>query len=1054
MDRLLLAFLISLAACGGDTTQPVPPPAPPPTPPPPPPPPPPPAPVASITVDPGQSTLVPQQTTQFTATLRDAGGNLLTGRTVTWTAAPSAVASVSAAGVVTAAAAGQATVTAASEGQSGQATVTVLDGGFVGPAGASIVAAAGAVTLEVPAGAVTTGTALTVASLAEPPADPRLIPGTAYTFGPEGTPFNQPVTVRIRYETPQVPAGAEPERFGVFRWTGTEWMLLPNRAVDVAARTVSGRTTAFSAFAVIELSPNPLPAPALILPNTALAGGPGFTMRVTGEGFVDGAEVRWNGFPRPTTFLSATELAVEIERADIGQPDPAEVTVVNPPPGGGSGAAGVFRVTTAAVAAGGSHSCNLLSGGTLRCWGDGAGGQLGDGAEPVQHVVPVPVSGENSFVAISVGSSHTCAVTTAGIAHCWGSNRVGSLGVGNAADQAVPAEVHGGHTVLTLSAGRDHSCLVAHTQIAYCWGRGGGGQLGIGVWGLGVERDRPTATSGGHAFTAISAGRNDHTCGITISGAAYCWGTGTYGQLGNGLTNNPAHRNVPTAVSGGLTFATITTGQDHTCALTPEGAAYCWGNGTNGQIGNGDTEQYNSLPVPVAGGLTFTQISAGYFHTCALTEGGAVYCWGNGASGALGNGSTTSSSTPVAVDGGPLIFAAISAGSGYTCGVTNTGAGYCWGSGTDGKLGTGSTQQSTTPAPVADGHIFTAIAAGLRHTCGVTAGGSALCWGNGPDGELGNGSTTNRYVATPVTGNLMFFAASGGVSHTCAIAMDGQAYCWGSGSAGRLGTGSNANQNTPTPVAGTHRFSAIAAGSSHSCGIAEWRAYCWGERAFGRLGDGSTSGSSTVPVAVQGNLAFATVSTGAFHSCALTPAGAAYCWGVGASGQLGHGSGANSPTPVAVAGGHIFAVLASGSDHTCGITIGGATYCWGSGFNGKLGNGLSENSHAPTLVSGGHTFIAIAAGINHTCGVTAAGPTYCWGQGIQGQLGNGAFTPASTLPTLVGGGHGFETIVAGSAQTCAATNAGATFCWGRGTRGMLGNGEVADRNLPVAVVVP
>src|SRR6266566_4988482 len=172
------------------------------------------------------------------------------------------------------------------------------------------------------------------------------------------------------------------------------------------------------------------------------------------------------------------------------------------------------------------------------------------------------------------------------------------------------------------------------------------------------------------ALLTISAGYY-HSCGVTPGGAAYCWGENS-GELGNGTnTDSPT----PVAVSGGLTFASISAGFMATCGVTTSGAAYCWGDNYSGEGGTGTTGGTSYSPVAVSGGLTLAAVSAGYHHTCAVTPAGTAYCWGYNSSGALGNGTTTSSAIPVAVSGG-LTFAAVRAGNDHTCGVTPSGAAY------------------------------------------------------------------------------------------------------------------------------------------------------------------------------------------------------------------------------------------------------------------------------------------------------------------------------------------------------------------------------------------
>jgi uncharacterized protein YjdB len=354
------------------------------------------------------------------------------------------------------------------------------------------------------------------------------------------------------------------------------------------------------------------------------------------------------------------------------------------------------------------------------------------------------------------------------------------------------------------------------------------------------------------------------------------------------------------AVSAGghaLTYANILSGgivhQGRTCGLTTGGAAYCWGSNSHGQLGNGSTTS-STVPVAVSGGLAFSEISSGVFHTCGLTPSGTAYCWGSDSLGQLGNGSTSSSSIPVAVTGG-LTFSAVSAGSNHSCGLAVTGIAYCWGNNAAGQLGDGSTTNRTIPAAVTGGLAFAIITTGHRHTCGVTTDGLAYCWGNNGAGQLGDGSSNSSPVPVAVAGGLRFTALSAAVLHTCGLTADGAAYCWGSSTTGLI----------PVAVPGGLRFSVLALG--------------------GGLHTGSQKAASLL------------VDT---PTCGVTTSGAAYC-------GLQAGS-----VPTAVPGGLTFTSISASTEHTCGLATDGAVYCWGDNTNGQLGDGTTANSSVPIKVLG------------------------------------------------------------------------------------------------------
>ena len=270
---------------------------------------------------------------------------------------------------------------------------------------------------------------------------------------------------------------------------------------------------------------------------------------------------------------------------------------------------------------------------------------------------------------------------------------------------------------------------------------GSGYTLAASAGGLNGATSVPFAVT--LTFAAVSTSYY-HTCGLTTAGAAYCWGDNSNGQLGDGTTTN---RLTPGLVTGGVSFAAVSAGRYHTCGVTAAGAAYCWGTNGNGQLGDGTSGDIRSSPGLVAGGVSFGGVSAGAFHTCGVTAVGAAYCWGYNGQGRLGDGTETDHFTPGLVAGG-VSFAAVSAGGGYTCGVTTAGAAYCWGFNIYGALGDGTTTTRLSPGLVAGGVTFAAVSAGGGHTCGITAAGAAYCWGENSNGQLGDGTTINRL--TPV----------------------------------------------------------------------------------------------------------------------------------------------------------------------------------------------------------------------------------------------------------------------------------------------------------------
>lgn len=373
------------------------------------------------------------------------------------------------------------------------------------------------------------------------------------------------------------------------------------------------------------------------------------------------------------------------------------------------------------------------------------------------------------------------------------------------------------------------------------------------------------------AFASVSAG-SYHTCGLTTDSLAYCWGDGSSGQLGNGRSGQFYRDSVPQPVSGGYRFTDISAGSDFSCAVTSGREAYCWGGNGHGQLGDGSTSAH-STPVLVAGSHVFVSVGAGFDHACGVTADSAAYCWGDGNVGQLGDGSTTIySDTPVLVVGGHH-FGQASAGGSHSCGVASGGIAYCWGTNTYGELGDGLPHGSdSVPSPVAGGHTFVLVAAGGGHSCGLTTGGDAYCWGHDEWGQVGDGMA-NSFEPAPqlVTGNSKFtlVSASHGV-HSCGIGVDSAGSCWGSNSTGQLGNGSHDTSlhPTPEPVVGGRHFKSVSGGFGHTCAVAtgpeDGVAFCWGANLSGQLGDNSTT-ERDAPVRVVAPSA-AVISLGAIRS--------------------------------------------------------------------------------------------------------------------------------------------------------------------------------------------
>lgn len=337
--------------------------------------------------------------------------------------------------------------------------------------------------------------------------------------------------------------------------------------------------------------------------------------------------------------------------------------------------------------------------------------------------------------------------------------------------------------------------------------------------------------------------------------------------------------------------------------------------------------------------LAGPRVSGGGYDSFALSSNGTLWAWGANGSAQLGDGTTTTKSTPVQVGTG---FAAIAAGSGHSLGLKAGGTLWAWGRNDGGQLGDGTTLN--TPTPVVVGSGFTAIAARLDHSLGLKADGTLWSWGANNRGQLGDGTMLNR--TTPVLVGSSFKAIAAGPYHSLGLKADGTLCAWGWNEHRQLGDGTTTNRLTPVSV-GTG-FTAIAAGLSHSLGLkADGTLWAWGFNGYGQLGSGPPTFSS-VPFQVGGG--FAAIAAGSGHSLGLKTDGTVWAWGLNGYGQLGNGTTTNGFIPVQVGTG--FTAIAAGELFSLGLKADGALWAWGWNGDGQLGNGTFSKRLVPTQVLG------------------------------------------------------------------------------------------------------
>jgi len=650
--------------------------------------------------------------------------------------------------------------------------------------------------------------------------------------------------------------------------------------------------------------------------------------------------------------------------------------------------------------------------------------------------------------------------------------------------------------------------------------------------------------------TMVSTG-DFFSCGL-FDGAAYCWGLGTSGQLGNNAalsSSTPVAVNTDGALAG-KTIKSLSSGAGYTCALTTDGSLACWGSNGAGQLGNNSTTR-SLVPVAVTttgvlSGLTITSVNVNSSTTCVTASDGKAYCWGLGTNGQLGNGGSASSSVPVAVTSNGVMtgktMTSIAPGYFFTCATALSGEAYCWGRNTNGELGNNSTVNSTTPvlvdqSGVSAGKTFTSIVATQQHVCALSSDGLVFCWGAGT--YLGRTGTVSSSVpvAVDLTGELVnhpFLTITAKNSVTCGIATDNNSYCWGLGTSGQRGDGvATTIVAQPKPVVTSGALNGLATialsnGANHSCAVASNnQLYCWGTNAYGQLGDNSTNASlspistfvmpKSVPVVTVGGAQASNVQVASPTTItALTPVNTAGMKNVTVSQYDTQSTTATnsyeylaqispisiSPTAGSTSGGDTITITGTNFDANTKVrfddvylgsftlvsntTITFTTPSQTSAINAEV---IVENSYgeqtpsvfynyqeaAMTIsnvspdvgpITGGGTVTVtgtnfsigiknmsqVGAGSSFSCGIYA-GDAYCWG--FAQRLGNGT-TVQSTVPspvvkTGVLSGKTIKQISVGGSHACVIASDDLAYCWGIGTNGQLGNAASAVQTSPVAV---
>jgi alpha-tubulin suppressor-like RCC1 family protein len=813
-------------------------------------------------------------------------------------------------------------------------------------------------------------------------------------------------------------------------------------------------------------------------------------------------------------------------------------------------------VTATATAAGNLDGYALGSDGMVYAWGDGHYGELGNGTTPTQlQKTPVAVSLPAGVSAVAVAANWLTgyALGSNGILYAWGNGQLGQLGDGTTTfiqNTPVAVSFPAGVTVTAVATAGSTAYALGSNGSLYAWGYGADGELGDGTTTANQTTPVVVSLPSGVTPTAI-AGACSTAYVISSLGTVYAWGDGQFGELGNGTTT--LTQTTPTAVSlpAGITATDVAAGCSTAYVMGANGSVYAWGSGNYGQLGNGTTTMQTApVKVSLPAGVNATAITAVKTSGYAVGSNGALYAWGYGADGELGNGTTTSTQTtpitvslPVGTFPSQLGASSSQSGTAYALVIPpspptiTSPNGTALANGAQGSFSftatgsPGSTFSETGPLPTGVAVSNAGVLSGTPTLAGsfpimVTASN-----GVAPDATQRfvltvtappTITTTNNATFAQGVGNTFKITATGvpastftetgalptGVALTNEGLLSGTptqagtfpitisatngavpdasqpftltvtpqtdpapsgALAWGFGTDGELGNNTtNDPQTTPAVVSLPAGVTATATAGGANTGYAigsDGTLYAWGVGGYGNLGNGTDPWSQTlpVPVALPAGVTAAAIAAGANTAYAIGSNGTLYAWGYGPDGELGNGTTTmrqTTPVVVALPAGVKARTIAAAGYTGYAIGSNGNLYAWGFGADGELGNNTTTSIQTtPVTVSlpAGVTASAIAAGSFAGYAIGSNGKLYAWGFGQYGGLGNNTTTAAQKTPVTVSLPIGVKptTIAGGQATGYALGNNGTLYAWGFGADGELGNNSTTFiQKTPVTVALP
>jgi alpha-tubulin suppressor-like RCC1 family protein len=738
------------------------------------------------------------------------------------------------------------------------------------------------------------------------------------------------------------------------------------------------------------------------------------------------------------------------------------------------------------ISTGSQHVAAITSTGSLFTWGYNGYGNLGDNTT-VDKTSPVQI-GTSSWSAVAVNMptsalyNYTTGILSDGSLYSWGSNQYGQLADYTTVSKSSPVLLNSVTDALTGSAvpswtfietGDTHTAALTTTGVLWAWGLNTFGQLGDNT-----TNSRSAAVKiGTSSWTTLSAG-GAITQVIHSNGNLYGWGRNAEGQLGDRSNSNRSSPVVVIAYNETLnvysSWSAVSAGNYHTAAIDSTGGLYAWGQNAYGNLGNNTTVD-NISPVKI-GTNSWSKVGAGWFQTMGIDNAGRLYGWGYNGVGQLGDNTVTTRSSPVQIGTSSWSAVAVSVSNSFAAAITSAGNLFTWGFNTQYQLGDGTTITRSSPVAITIYNEATyvysswsAVSAGGTHTAAITSARALFAWGLNNVGQLGDGTTINKLSPVLIASGSSWTSVSAGAFYTTAIGQYGRLYAWGLGTSGQLGDGTQTTRSSPVLIEQAFlstipsaTWSEVLRGTSNTIAIRaeDFSLWTWGYNGLssGHLGDGTTVSKSS-PVLIgnhndtptgyrRWNKIAIAGGTTTFYMGAIDSTGALYMWGQNTTGQLGDGTVVTKSSPVQI-GASSWSAVSIGWSHAAAIDSVGRLFTWGDNVYGQLGDSTRNVSKSSPVLIGSSSWSAVSAGDLYTAAIDINGRLYIWGLNIYGAHGDGTTIDKSS-PVQIGTSS-WAFVSAGNSVTAAIDSVGRLFTWGYNTGGWLGDNTGVSKSSPVQI---